>query len=115
MYTAGFLPALGHCVTLLLTWAQHEQLRQLRLESLACVRAVIRPSCKGRKALFALVVAAVMMKNVATLPPAKSDIQVDLLQAQLPFSVAKYSALKCIARLHTQPVSVCSGTLEGTI
>ena len=55
MYSATFLPALGHAVTILLTWAQREQLRQLRLESMACVAEIIRPQCKGTAVLNRIV------------------------------------------------------------
>ena len=48
MYTTQFLPPLGHAVTILLIWAQHEQLKQLRLESMACVAEIVKPQCKGR-------------------------------------------------------------------
>ena len=47
MYTTVFLPPLGHAVTILLTWAQHEQLKQLRLESMVCVAEIVKPRCKG--------------------------------------------------------------------
>ena len=48
MYTTVFLPPLGHAVTILLTWAQHEQLKQLRLESIVCVAEIVKPQCRGK-------------------------------------------------------------------
>ena len=54
MYTTAFLPPLGHAVTILLIWAQHEQLKQLRLESMACVIEIVKPRCKGKSVLVSM-------------------------------------------------------------
>ena len=47
MYAPGFLPCLGHTVSLLLGWAQNEQLRNLRCASMKCLLEIITPSHKG--------------------------------------------------------------------
>ncbi|XP_077867574.1 TELO2-interacting protein 1 homolog [Saccoglossus kowalevskii] len=42
VYADNFMPALGHCISILLSIAEHEQLKELRIESMLCLLDLIQ-------------------------------------------------------------------------
>ena len=47
MYAEEFMPALGHCVTLLLALSENEQLRSLRIEAIHSLVELTQCNKKG--------------------------------------------------------------------